>query len=100
MTITPFKGIAVIDVENNMYLLEAKGMYYEGMGLGRAMLLVEKYAKVEAAIHTIKFLDATELEEMKELVGEDHIFGEAIDLGIEHDMNDVQTIEKQAIMLL
>lgn len=94
MNITPFKGIAIIDVEENMYVVEAGGMYYEGMGLGRAMAIVEQKATIKAAIHTVKFLNAEELDEIKELVGQDHILGEAIDLG------GVQPIEKQAIMLL
>lgn len=31
MTITPYEGIVVFDVEENAYVFKEKGMYFEGM---------------------------------------------------------------------
>ncbi|MGF0347744.1 hypothetical protein ACQR3P_29310 [Rhodococcus sp. IEGM1300] len=90
MTITPYEGIAVFDVEENGYLFKEKGMYLEGMGLERIYEKAGIKSIVEKAIHTVKFLNAKELEEMESIIGEENVFT---------DNSGMQSIENYAIML-
>ncbi|MBA4293760.1 hypothetical protein C0431_12430 [bacterium] len=70
MTITPYDGIAVFDVEENAYVFKEQGVYYEGMDVSKAMERLGITSVLRAAAHTVKFLDGEELKEMQELVGE------------------------------
>lgn len=70
MTVTPYNGIAVFDVEENAYVFKEKGTYREGMDTGKILAQIGADKVMRAAAHTIKFLNGEELEEMESLVGE------------------------------
>lgn len=68
MTIKPYDGIAVFDVEENAYVFKEKGVYYEGMDVPKVLERIGASTILRAAAHTIKFLNEPELKEMEELV--------------------------------
>lgn len=68
MTMTPYCGIAVFDVEENGYVFKEKGSYKEGIDISMILSKIGADKVMRAAAHTIKFLNGEELEEMLELI--------------------------------
>lgn len=70
MTITPYSGIAVFDVEENAYVFKESGNYHNGIDTREVLEQIGANKVLRAAAHTVKFLTELELKEMELLTKE------------------------------
>lgn len=70
MTIIPYSGIAVFDVEENAYVFKESGDYHEGIDTRDVLNRIGAKKVLRAAAHTVKFLTELELKEMELLTKE------------------------------